>query len=283
MVPPVWLILWSIVACAPPASVGSRDTSRATLRVMTYNIQAGGGNLDRIAETIRSAAPDMVGLQEVDVHWDARSAFADQAELLARSLGMEARFAAIYRIPVSDSTKPPRQYGVALLSRCPIRSFNNRRLTRLSTQVENAVPAPMPGFLEATVDVGGTPVRVFSTHLDYRADPRVREKQVAEMLAIIAESSGPTILVGDLNAQPQAPELGPLFSKLRDAWLVGDGSGFTYPAKEPVRRIDYVLTSPHFVARSARVPDTQASDHRPVVVDLAFSSLCRWTTQTRGE
>jgi len=71
-----------------------------------------------------------------------------------------------------------------------------------------------------------------------------------------------------LNAQPQAPELQPLFSKLNDAWLATGGSGFTYPAKEPVRRIDYVLTSPHFIARSAIVPVTLASDHRPVVVDL---------------
>jgi len=126
---------------------------------MTYNIQAGGGNLDNVAETIRSVAPDIVGLQEVDVHWDARSAFADQAALLAKSLGMDARFAGIYRISVTDPTRPPREYGVALLSRCPIRTFTNHPLTRLSTQEANPAPNPMPGFLEATVDVGGTPIR----------------------------------------------------------------------------------------------------------------------------
>ncbi|HLE57375.1 MAG TPA: endonuclease/exonuclease/phosphatase family protein [Rhodothermia bacterium] len=239
---------------------------------MTYNIQAGGGNLDSVAEIIRVAAPDLVGLQEVDVHWDARSAFADQAASLAQSLGMQARFARIYRIAGADSTKPPREYGVAVLTRCPILSLTNHMLTRLSTQAASPVPVQMPGFLEAKVDLGGRVVRVFNTHLDYRADPRVREQQVAEMLAIIGESSNPTILFGDMNAPPQAPELQPLFARFNDAWKGQADSGLTYPAREPVRRIDYVLTSPHFLARSVRVPVTLASDHRPVVVELDFSA-----------
>jgi endonuclease/exonuclease/phosphatase family metal-dependent hydrolase len=239
---------------------------------MTYNIQAGGGNLERIAETIRGFAPDIVGLQEVDVHWGERSAFADQAAELAQSLGMQARFAPIYRIAGVDSTEPLREYGVAVLSRCPILSFTNHMLTRLSTQDVSRVPSPMPGFLEARVGVGGTVIRVLDTHLDYRADRRVREQQVAEMLAVLGQSSSPTVLLGDLNAQPQAPELQPLFARLNDVWLGRTDPGFTYPAGAPVRRIDYVLLSRHFAARSARVPVTLASDHRPVVVDLVFAA-----------
>ena len=39
-----------------------------TLRVMTYNIHAGHGDIDRTAATIRALSPDIVGLEEVDVH-----------------------------------------------------------------------------------------------------------------------------------------------------------------------------------------------------------------------
>lgn len=269
------LSLALVVACSPPPAVGGGDTPARVLRVMTYNIQAGGGKLENIAEAIRSVAPDIVGLQEVDVHWGERSAFADQASGLAQALGMQARFARIYRIDPADSTRPPREYGVALLTRCPVLSFTNHTLTRLSTQDANPLPAPMPGFLEAKVDVGGTAVRVFNTHLDYRSDPSVRQQQVAEMLAIVGESSIPTLFLGDLNAQPQAPELQPLFARLKDAWPAAAGAGFTYPASEPLRRIDYILTSEHFVARSVRVPATLASDHRPVVADLDLSSSIR--------
>jgi endonuclease/exonuclease/phosphatase family metal-dependent hydrolase len=219
---------------------------------MTYNIQAGGGKLENVAQIIRSFSPDIVGLQEVDVHWSARSAFVDQATALAEMLGMHGRFARIYRIPAGDSTKPPREYGVAVLSRCPIVSFTNHMLTRLSTQDSTAPPTPMPGFLESAVDFRGTRIRVFNTHIDYRRDPSIRRQQVSEMLAIIGQSAVPTLLLGDMNAPPDAPELQPLFAGLKDAWLGQSEAGLTYPATAPVRRIDYVFTSPHFVARSRR-------------------------------
>jgi endonuclease/exonuclease/phosphatase family metal-dependent hydrolase len=263
-----------IVACAPVRAPTLEGTSpQPSLRVMTYNIQAGGGKLENVAQTIRSFSPDIVGLQEVDVHWSARSAFADQATVLAEMLGMQRRFARIYQIPPEDSTRPPREYGVAILSKCPIVSFTNHMLTRLTTQDTNAAPAPMPGFLEAAVDFGGRRIRVFNTHLDYRPDRSVRRQQVLEMLATIGQSAVPTLLLGDMNAPPDAPELQPLFARLRDTWLGQSGAGLTYPATAPVRRIDYVLTSSHFVARSASVPVTLASDHRPVVTDLILSEI----------
>jgi endonuclease/exonuclease/phosphatase family metal-dependent hydrolase len=63
----------------------------------------------------------------------------------------------------------------------------------------------------------------------------------------------------------------PIFlARLRDAWPSSAGSGFTYPADHPAKRIDYVLLSPHFRVRSAIVPVTEASDHRPVVVELTM-------------
>lgn len=242
----------------------------AGLRVMTYNIQAGGGNLDGIAEVIRSSGAMLIALQEVDVHWDKRSGFADQATELARKLGLQVRFAPIYRLPGADSAKPPREYGVALLSRFPIVAFTNHAITRLSTQGDNASPTPMPGFLEVTIDVRGRWVRVFNTHLDYRGDPAVRRQQVSESLAIIGESATPVLMFGDLNAVPTAPELQPLFRRLHDSWPETAGAGFTYPAVKPVRRIDYVLASDHFRVIYARVPDSQASDHRPVVMDFVI-------------
>lgn len=273
MVPPCGLLLALLLSggSCSRAHTESAVPARA-LRVMTYNIEAGNGNLNRIAEVIRASGAEIVALQEVDVHWAERSNFVDEAQSLATSLGMQFRFAPIYHFPGSDSTKPPREYGVALLSRYTIDRWVNHELTRLSTQQQNAPPALMPGFLEATIDVGGIPIRVFSTHLDYRSDPRVRQQQVAETLRYIDESSMPTILCGDLNAPPDAVELQPLRARLTDAWPASAGPGFTYPSNAPVRRIDYVLTTPHFLVRDAKVIETIASDHRPVVVHLELKS-----------
>lgn len=246
---------------------------------MTYNIAAGTGGgpggdttgLVAIARTIRDAGADIVALQEVDVHWSSRSGFADQASSLAKWLGMEARFAPIYHVASTEPGAPPKEYGVALLSRFPVTGFRNHSITRLSTQQPGSAPSPAPGFLEATVSVHGVAVRVFNTHLDYRADPSVRVTQVSEMLAIIGKAGQPTLVFGDMNATPDAAELQPLFGVLDDAWKSGTGPGESYPAKAPAKRIDYVLLSRHFRASTARVVSTEASDHRPVVADLTLA------------
>ena len=271
---PLGLVLF-VVAGATTCSHSQRRESGIPLRVLTYNIRSGNGDLRRTAETIRKLAPDIAGLQEVDVGWAERSAFADQARLLGEILGMQVRFAPIYTLPGADSTQPERQFGVALLSRYPIVGWKNDTLTRLSTQVPSALPAPAPGLLEATIDVNGTAVRVFNTHLDYRSDPRVRRRQVEEMLAYIGDAAVPTLVFGDLNAGPEAPELQPLLQRLRDTWQSRATPGFTYPADKPEKRIDYVLTSKHFRVRSASVPVTEASDHRPVLVELMIFRAAR--------
>ena len=254
------LVVAVTLACAT-----LRPAGETPLRVMTYNIQSGGGDLDGTVAAIRAAAPDVVGLQEVDVHWAERSGFVDEARALGERLGMTVRFAPIYQLPSPDRTGATREFGVALLSRFRVVAFRNDTLTRLSTQVPNATPQPMPGLLDATLDVRGTPVRVLVTHLDYRTDPRVRERQVAETLTYL--DARPTLLLGDLNATPDAPELRPLLARLYDV----SGPAPTYPAEAPTKHIDYVLASAQFRARSATVVDTRASDHRPVVVELTLA------------
>jgi Metal-dependent hydrolase len=87
---PVFLIGCASIAVRTPA---------ASLRVMSYNIEYGSQGLDSVATVIRDQHADMVGLQEVDVHWSARSNFVDQAAALSKMTGMNYRFARIYQLP----------------------------------------------------------------------------------------------------------------------------------------------------------------------------------------
>ncbi|MET7436036.1 endonuclease/exonuclease/phosphatase family protein, partial [Streptomyces flaveolus] len=252
------------VAGAGPAA------SRVPLRVATYNIHAGAGqdnvfDLDRTAAAIRELDADVIALEEVDVHWGARSDFTDEARELAGKLRMRFFFAPIYDLPPATPGGERRQYGVAILSRLPVRGAWNHEITRLSTQTPDPVPAPGPGFAEVAVKVRGTLVHVYATHLDYRTDPSVRRAQVDDMLGVLAEDSGPKVLLGDFNAEPDAPELARLWGPLADA---APGGGKTYPAVDPVKRIDLVTVSPDVTVTGARESATTASDHRPVVADL---------------
>ncbi len=91
----------------------TQEQEQATeLRLMSYNIRAGKGmddvrDLERIAEVIKAADPDYVGLQEVD-SVAARSGLIDQAAELGRLTGMHAYFAGA--IPYSEG-----KYGIAAL------------------------------------------------------------------------------------------------------------------------------------------------------------------------
>jgi endonuclease/exonuclease/phosphatase family metal-dependent hydrolase len=237
---------------------------------MTYNIHFGDPDLGKMSSVICASGADVVGLQEVDVHWSERSGFADQAAELAEACDMEVRHGPIYSLPSTEAGRPPREFGVAVLSRRPILAWENHRITRLSTQAD-AGPEPMPGFLQVTVDVDGVQVEVFVTHLDFRPDPSVRRAQVAEMLSIMGGMERPTVLVGDLNATPERDELAPLFARMRDAWGAGSGEGFTFPGDAPERRIDFILVAGPLAVSGARVLETDASDHRPVVADLALT------------
>lgn len=256
------------IACLTALYAAPADQARP-LRVMTWNIAAGHGDLSKTLGVIREANPDIVALQEVDVHWHARSGFADQASELGAGLDMQARFAPIYRLP-GGGTAPIREFGVAILSRNPIREFHNHPLPRLSTQSAATEPELMPGFAEAIVDVGAARVHVFTTHLDYRTDRRVRDLQVARTVGHLNTVRGPIVFMGDLNAQPEASELAPLFRRLRDIWPANGDRGLTYPAAAPDRRIDYVLLSEHLRTVDVRVLPVESSDHRPVVADLVI-------------
>ncbi|MGW2654290.1 endonuclease/exonuclease/phosphatase family protein [Streptomyces sp. NPDC001478] len=266
-------------ALAPPASAAGDGPGRSVpLRVATYNIHAGAGmdnvfDLDRQVAALRALDADVIGLQEVDVHWGDRSGNRDLAAELAERLGMHVSFAPIYSFDPVVEGGPRREFGVAVLSRYRIVSAENHELTRLSTQDPNPVPAPAPGFGEVVLRVRGLPVHVYATHLDYRGDPSVRTAQVADTRRIMAEdragARGPVrqILLGDFNAAPTAPELAPLWQELTDV----EPGAPTFPARNPVQRIDYVAVSKDTVrARGAAVPETLASDHRPVVADLVL-------------
>ncbi|WP_245835758.1 endonuclease/exonuclease/phosphatase family protein [Virgibacillus ndiopensis] len=251
------------------------DSGEVTARVATYNMHAGIGvdgkyDLDRIASAIRDMDADIIGLQEVDVHWGSRSQYDNTVQLLAEKLDMEYFFAPIYDLEPAEEGDPRRQYGIAVLSKYPILSAANRNITRLSTQDPNPEPKLAPGFLEAQVNMEGAHVWFYVTHLDYRSDPTIREMQVQDMLHVMAEHQY-NVLVGDMNATPDSDELRPLFHLLDDTWNSKTmDEGYTFPADSPIKRIDYVLTSPRMDVNDVSVHQSLASDHLPVIADVTF-------------
>lgn len=269
------LALATLAAVVALALAGSAPAARETgessapdrrLTAMTYNIHHGadaGENLDleRIGGEIRRQDAEVVGLQEVDRHWSGRSDFEDQARELAAELDMHYVFGANLDLDPAEPGQPSRQYGTAILSEHPILESENTPLPRPEGGEQR-------GLLEALVNVRGVPVRVYNTHLQHNSAVE-RSAQVAAITERVGEFEEPSLLTGDLNARPEAPELQPLFSRFDDAWAEGgEGPGYTISSAEPYARIDYALVSPDISVTQARVPQTLASDHLPVVAEL---------------
>ncbi|MDQ3630715.1 MAG: endonuclease/exonuclease/phosphatase family protein [Actinomycetota bacterium] len=249
-----------------PASAAPQAPDRE-LTVASYNIHHGAGvdnqlDLEQIALEIERGGADVIGLQEVDRHFGDRSDFFDQARWLAKRLGMHVVYGANLSLDPSEPGQLRREYGTAILSKFPILSSRNTLLPRTGKNEQR-------GLLEAVINVRGVRVRFANTHLQHNsaAERLAQSQRIAELLG---EAKEPTVLVGDLNARPDAPEMAPLFSQFEDAWTRGgEGPGYTFSATKPDRRIDYVLVTPDVDVRSAEVLASPASDHLQVVADIA--------------
>jgi len=244
------------------------------VRLVSFNIHHGVGDdgrhdLPRLARLLADAEPDVICLQEVDRHFDDRSEHVDQALLLSSALDMTLVWDPSIDEPPPAGQTERRQYGNALLSRLPV----------LSSAVH-----PLPGggeprsAVRALVGGDGGALWVTTTHLS-NSSPADRSAQAA---AVAAFSSEPGVLVGDLNADADAPELQVLRERFADAWdLATDRSdqtgtfslrrdrGLTHPSRRPRVRIDQVWVSAGVTVTDARVLDGSAtSDHHPLLVDL---------------
>jgi endonuclease/exonuclease/phosphatase family metal-dependent hydrolase len=269
--------LASAAVLAWPAATGSDAPAQAQakdrpLRVMTFNIHHGAGtdglvDLARIAQVIRASDVDVVGLQEVDRHFGERSDFVDQAGWLARELRMHVVYGANLDLDPLAPGQARRQYGTAILSDRPILEWDNTDLPRFDNHEQR-------GLLRARINVRGVPVQVYNTHLQHDNAPE-RIAQAQAITQLIGTPQDSVVLLGDLNATPDAVEIRTLVEDLVDAWEeAGVGDGATFPTENPQARIDYVMHSADVVARAVAVVASpvavSASDHRPVVADVAL-------------
>lgn len=252
---------------------------------MQYNIHSGRDgrgrlDLERTASVIERADADVVALQEVDVHWSERSAWRDQVRVLAGALGVHAFFAPVYSLPPTREGAPKRRFGLAVLSERPVIATINHPMSRRSTQHPSDSPVTLPGFPEVVVDVAGTPLHVYAAHLDHRKEPGTRRIQAREIVATLARDhpGHPQVLLGDLNAASRAPELTPLWTRLRD--VAGHSGAATYPARHPAFRLDHIAVSAGIGIDSSEVVSSTASDHLPVTADLTVGPAER-TSPTR--
>lgn len=244
--------------------------------VATFNIHGGLGggglHLDRIAEEIAAVDPDVVLLQEVD-RFRARTGGVDEAQILARQLGMQQVFASNVARAAERAGGPQQEYGTAVLSRLPVTGWRHLLLP-------NQPGREQRGLQQVRLRVGSQTISVYNTHLDHTT-PTLRQAQMRLVRDVIATDPEPAILGGDFNATPDSAALAlaldPEHSDLRDPWPeVGEGDGLTVPPAVPRRRVDYLLADSSWRPVAATTWRSAVSDHRGLVVrfELLAPRLC---------
>ncbi len=227
---------------------------------MTFNILHGATtkgdfDLDRIAKVIIDEDPDLVSLQEVDFKTRRAKGYD-----LATELGQRTGMASIFGRAM---TYDGGEYGEAVLSK---HSFVSTRNVPLPHSPGNEPRAA----LEVRVQLpDGSVIAFLGTHLDHLPDETDRIAQAKTMIEAFKDNDVPTIVTGDLNAQPDSETI----KLLTKHWVPTSTTeaDHTFPSKNPRVKIDYIMYAPATAWRvlsTAVIHDEVASDHCAYVATL---------------
>lgn len=227
------------------------------VRMMSYNIHGGVGldekrDLERIADVIRQADPDVVALEEVDSVTE-RSGKVDMMKVLGEAALMYPVYGAAidyqggkYGIGVLAKEKPLRWHTLALPGR-------EEERVLLVVEFEKYI--------------------FCATHFSLTEEDQLTT--VTKVKEAVKGYVKPVFLAGDLNAHPDSPVMTELKKEFQPLtyW-----KNMTFPADEPAECIDYILglkkegTPAYAVLKSGVIEEKIASDHRPVYADVKLAA-----------
>ncbi|HEX8497413.1 MAG TPA: endonuclease/exonuclease/phosphatase family protein [Actinomycetales bacterium] len=271
----------------------------APLRFGSFNLLSGRSMDDgtvlaaRLHEAVAGLDVDVLAVQEVDRD-QQRSGRTDQLAVTAQALGAVAgAFApALHGLPgpgrawrvaegeprvwTPDGAPAPADgpsYGVGLVSRWPVLSWQVRRFPAARGVLPLAVPGERGGrpqllivpeeprvALAAVVSTPRGPVTVISTHLSFI--PFAAARQLRAITRWASSMPGPRLLLGDLNLPGPVPARLTRWQRLARTP--------TFPAASPRLQLDHALGHgwEPGLAVTVSTPRQRLSDHRPLLLHL---------------
>lgn len=232
----------------PTADATAPGTTHAqVLRVGTANLNLATTDFTPLRQWLASAdAPDVVFLQEF-------------TELAQRALADDPALAARY--PHRLAVPQPDPFGLAILSRHPLADI---QVLQPRTDHDTL-------RLRATMTWSGRPVQLSALHPMppiSSAFAQARDRALQDETQHLAQTSGLSVMAGDLNTTPWARGLwGAEQAQMRRAGLAVP----TWPNAWgwlSVLPLDHVLASPGWQLVDAHTGPDLGSDHRPMVVRL---------------
>jgi endonuclease/exonuclease/phosphatase family metal-dependent hydrolase len=229
----------------------------ASVRVLTWNIHKGIGadrryDLGRIIDLARRHEPDIVALQEVD----SRGRDPTNLPLAALKLALGSHAAEARTIVAEDG-----HYGHVLISRWPLEQVALHDVSIARREPRCAI--------DAVVRTPRGPFRAIATHLGLGMGERRWQIRKLVALASGTDPGEGMVMLGDFN--DWHGEVRRAVSGLLPAWSFLR----TFPARRPIFKLDRIFCRPAGALTQCWTDSeaARASDHLPVIADLALEAL----------
>lgn len=240
---------------------GANAQKQNVIKVLSFNILHGATtngdfDLDKIAQVIKDADPDLVALQEVDYKTNRAKKYD-----LATELGWRTKMAPLFARAMSFDGG---EYGEGILSKT---SFVQTRNVALPFTPGNE---PRSAAAITTILSGGDTISFIGTHLDHLRDEKDRISQAKKINEVFSKNKYPSILAGDLNAVPGSNTMN-IFEEIWMGSYDKKNPQPTIPSDGPTKKIDYVMFFPENrwkVLDKKVICDAIASDHCAYLVTL---------------
>jgi len=235
--------------------------STKIVKVLSFNIlhgktMKGDFNLDVIAKVIIDANPDFVALQEVDYKTNRARKYD-----LVTELGWRVKMAPIYARAMHYDGG---EYGEGVLSKYTFLQTRNVPLPYIPGD------EPRAALEITTVLPSKDTISFIGTHLDHLDLDTNKIMQAKEINKVFSTNKYPTILAGDLNAEPDSNTMNILESFWTASYNKSNPQP-TFSSENPIQKIDYILFYPKHrwkVIKKEAICDTIASDHCAYLVTL---------------
>jgi endonuclease/exonuclease/phosphatase (EEP) superfamily protein YafD len=234
----------AVIAPWQDASLATASTGEPTLRIVSFNVEAGNHHYADLRPLVARLHPDVFGLMELTPAW-AQAADHASARVRPRRL-----------VP------QPGAYGMGVLSDLAPTSVRTRHF-----------PADGPAAIVSRFRVHGLPVTFVLVHVHTPFAGSVHARELSA-LAAARPSLGPRLIVcGDFNTVPWSAQFedfahdAGLTDVFRGAWHT-----HSWPSWSPVlgALIDHCLISGGLAVRDRSFGPSMGSDHLPLVLDVAI-------------
>jgi len=254
------------------------------MKILSWNIANYDNHLywenrkELLVEEIIKVNPDIIALQEIRFNIDhpsTRKSYLNSAEQVLIDLQKKELFkqAKIITHPAMYYDFPTFWEGLSIITKTDIIESGNIFYTLLHSSSDRNQRITQYAVLASENSV----FTLFNTHFSY--DEFNLRLNIGETINYMQRFAGyPCILVGDMNAIPLNEDIQKLkMEGLTDVWqkFYPKSNGFTFPADNPQKRIDYVWISEDIVANKIELvgmkPDKQGifpSDHLGLAIEI---------------